>query len=215
MSSKTVKASSVDQLSNELEELKTSKSKTTKNKRLKEMTKEFATHKKWDLCMECFQLVTDEKERNMLIADLIEEYLLPAKDIAKAKKFAKYLVQEEEQEIRSLVLLRIALTENNWDEAEKCAESLMTPLSRNFAYIHLIEAYLTNKKKDKAKAAHKRILENARTIYDAKIRAYVLRDIAIDLYFANHENTFAKEAAELISDPATRELVLKKIGRSK
>ncbi len=204
--------SSVDQLKEELAAIKSSQQRESKASRLKELARAFASNQKWDSALETFQLLVDEKERNMLIADLIEEFLLPAHDITQAKKFAKYLVQD--QEIQPLILIRIALAENDREQAQKIAKSLTSPLSRNFAFLHIIESYLMNRQKDKAREACQFILENARTIYDAKIRSYILRDIAIDLYFAHHENALANEAAQLIPDATIKKQVLNKISTS-
>lgn len=211
MNFKTVqKEFSIEQLKEELQEIKSSKNRESKSSRLNEIAKSFASNKQWDLTLEAFQLVVDDKHRDMLIADLIEEFLLPAHEINQAKKFAKYIVQE--QEIQPLILIRIALAENDREQAQKIAQSLVSPFARHFAFLHVIESYLFNKQKDKSKEACKLILENARTIYDSKVRSYLLREVAIDLYFANHEKELAKEAAILIPDATIKTQVLNKIG---
>lgn len=207
MNSKAVHGSSVDQLKSELDQFKSGKQKDVT--RLKEIAKSFGKNKEWDFAFDSFQLVPDQKERNILIADLIEESLLPAKEFNQAKKFAKFIVNHEMQ---PLVMVRIAIAENNKDQALQIAKNLDSPFTRNFAFIHIIEAFLLDNQKAQAKEACKLILENVKSIYDAKVRSYILRDIAIDLYFANHEKDLAKEAANLIPDVAIKTSVLNKIG---
>lgn len=210
MSSKIIsKEPSIDQLKEELKEIKSSNRKDTKAIRLKEIAKSFAFKQQWDLALEALQLIGNEKERNFLIADLIEDFLLPANEIDQAKKFAKYLTPEPE--IQPLVLIRIALAENDREQARQIAEHLPSPLSRNFAYVHILESYLASKEKGKVQEMSKLILENARTIYDFKSRSYILRGIAIDLYLPNHEKELAKEAVMLIPNETIRNQVLKKI----
>ena len=212
MSSKAVeKEHSVDQLKEELQKIKSSTHKDSS--RLREIAKSLASNKQWDLANEALQQVENKTDRNLLIADLIEEHLLPAKEVDRAKKFANYLV--EDHEMKPLLLVRIALCENDHSQALKLAKTLGSPLSRNFAFLHIIESYLMSGNKEKAKEACNLILENTRTIYDAKVRSSILRDIAIDLYFANHENGLAKQAAELIPDATIKAKVLSKIGAAK
>jgi hypothetical protein len=209
MSTKAVqKDYTVEQLKEELQKIKSSSKKD--HSKIEEIAKSCASHKQWDLATEAFQLIGDEKERNFLIADLIEGFLLPARELAQAKKIAKYLV--EEHEMQPLILIRICLAEKDQTQAVKIAKTLSSPLSRNFAFIQIIESYLIEGQKSKASEACKLILENTRTIYDGKVRSYILRDIAVDLYFANHEKELAKEAALLIPDEAMKTLALNKIG---
>ena len=208
--SKVVQKESIDQLKEELQEIKSSKNRESKSSRLKEIAKSFASNKQWDLTLETFQLVENERDRDILIADLVEEFLLPSQEITQAKRFAKYIVQE--QEVQPLILIRIALAENDREQAQKIAKNITSPLARNFAFLHIIESYLFNNQKDKAQEVCKLILENARTIYDSKVRSYILREIAVDLYFANHEKVLAKEAALLIPDETIKTQVLNKIG---
>jgi len=146
MSTKIAQKGFTDQkLKEELKEIKSWKSREPKNNRLIEIARHFASMQQWDLAIETFQLVSNEKERNLLIADLIEGFLLPAHEIALAKKFAKYLTPV--MEIESFVWIRIALADNDTEQAQKIAERLPTPLSRNFAYLHIMETYLANKEK--------------------------------------------------------------------
>lgn len=209
MNSKVATKDTTQQLRDELQDIKSHHTEKSKTTRLKEIAKGAAEQKQWDLAMDSFQCIADEKERNLCIADIIEEHLLPLRDVAQAKKFAKFLTPTPE--LQTLLLIRIALAEGNGVDARQLAEKLPSPLSRNYAYQHIIEAYLTNKEKAKADEFSKAILDNARTIYDAKTRSFVLRDIAINLYLASHEVDKAKEAANLIPDETIRNKVLSKI----
>lgn len=196
-------------LKEELKEIKSWKSKAPKENRLIEIAKHFAEERQWDQAMEAFQLISNEKERNLLIADLIEGYLLPAREIATAKKFAKYLTPVIE--IEPLVWIRIALADKDTQNALKIAEHLPSPLSRNFAFLHIMESYLAFGEKNKAKELKSLILENVRTIYDNKSRSYVLRDLALNLFLPNKEKEQAKEMAALIPDETIKAQVLSKI----
>lgn len=207
------KGSADNKLKEELKEIRFWKSKEPKDSRVVEIAKHFASMQQWDLAMEAVQLVSDEKERNLLIADLIEGHLLPANENAQAKKFAKFLTPVIE--IEPFVWLRIALAENDTAQALKIAERLPSPLSRNFAYLHIMETYFAKKEKNKVDALSKLILENVRTIYDTKSRSYVLRELALNLFLPNNEKNRAKEMAILIPDATIRTLVLNKISAAK
>lgn len=211
MTSKTLqKEQSIGQLKEELKEIKSSNRRDFKISRLKEIARFAVSKNQEDLALQALQLISEEKERNLLIADLIEDILLPNHEIDRAKKLAKFLTPEIE--IQPLVLIRIALAEDDKEQARQLAEQLPSPLSRNFAFLHIIESFFVRGEKDKAHELNKLILENARTIFDLKSRSYILRSIAIDLYQANNEKELAKEAAKLIPDEAIRTQVLKKIG---
>lgn len=197
----------------ELKEIKSWKSKEPKDNRLIEIAKHFAAQKHWDQAIEAFQLISNEKERNLLIADLIEGYLLPAHEIDWAKKIAKYLTPVNE--IESFVWIRIALADNDVGQAQKIAERLPSPLSRNFAFMHIMESYLANKEKNKARELRKIMIENIRTIYDNMSRSYILRELALNLFMPYHEQEQAKEMAMLIPDETIRTQVLSKINVSK
>lgn len=214
MSTKIAQKGFTDQeLKEELKEIKSWKSKEPKDSRVVEIVRQFASRQQWDLAMEAFQLVSNEKERNLLIADLIEGFLLPAHEIDLAKKFAKYLTPVVE--IESFIWIRIALAGNDPEQAQKIAERLPSPLSRNFAYLHIMESYLANKEKDKANKLIKIIMENIRTIYDNKSRSYILRELALNLFAPNNEKEKAQEMAMLIPDETIRNQVLNKINALK
>lgn len=214
MSIKIAQKGFTDQeLKDELKEIKFLKSKEPKDSRSIEIAKHFASKQQWDLAFDAFQLISNEKERNLLIADLIEGYLLPAHEIALAKKFAKYLTPV--LEIESLVWIRIALADNDVEEAQKIAERLPSPLSRNFAFLHIMESHLANKNKSKENELLKLIIENIKTIYDNKSRSYLFRELALNLFAPNNEKERAKEIAMLIPDEVIRTQVLNKINTSK
>lgn len=214
MSTKITETEFTDQeMKEELKEIKSWKSRQPKDSRLIEIARYFASMQQWDLAIEAFQLVSNEKERNLLIADLIEGFLLPAHEIAVAKKFAKYLTPVIE--IESFIWIRIALADNDTEQAQKIAERLPSPLSRNFAYLHIMESYLANKENYKASELIKLIKENIRTIYDNKSRSYILRELALNLFLPSHEKEQAKEMAILIPDETLRTQVLNKINASK
>ena len=196
-------------LKEELKEIKSWKSKAPKDSKLEEIARHFASKKEWDLALETVELISNEKERNLLIADLIEGFLLPAREIALAKKFVRYLTPVIE--IEPLVWIRIALAENDAEQALKIAERLPSSLSRNFALLHIMESHLVNKEKNKVNELLKRIIENTRTIYDIKTRSYILRELALNLLLPNNETARAKEIAILIPDEAIRTQVLNKI----
>lgn len=214
MSTKIARKGFTDQeLKEELKDIKSWKSKEPKDNRVAEIARHFASMKQWDQVIEAFQLVLNEKERNLLIADLIEGFLLPAHEIDLAKKFAKYLTPVIE--IESFIWIRIALADNDTQQAQKIAERLPSPLSRNFAYLHIMESYLAKKEKNKASELIKLIIENIRTIYDNKTRSYILRELALNLFVPNNEKELAKEMAMLILDETIRTQVLNKINASK
>lgn len=213
MSTKTAQKEFTEQeLKEELKEIKSWKSKEPKDSRVIEITRHFASIQQWDLAIEAFQLVSNEKERNLLIADLIEGFLLPAHEIALAKKFAKYLTPVIE--IESFIWIRIALADNDTEQALKIAERLPSPLSRNFAYLHIMESYLANKEQYKASELRKLIIENIKTIYDNKSRSYILRELALNLFMPNNEKEQAREMAMLIPDDTIKTQVLNKINAS-
>lgn len=201
------------ELNAELKEIKSWKSKGPKDERLAEIAKHFASLKQWDPALEAMQLITNEKERNLLIADLIEGYLLPVHEIPTAKKFAKFLTPVLETE--SLVWIRIALADNDTDQAQKIAERLPSPISRNFAFLHIMDSYLENKEKNKVNMLLPLMIENIRTIYDNKTRSYVLRDLSLNLFLPRNEKERAKEIANLIPDETIRSQVLSKITSAK
>lgn len=214
MSTKVAQKGFTDQeLKEELNEIKSWKSKEPKDSRLMDIARHYASRKQWDQAIETVQLISNEKERNLLIADLIEGFLLPAHEINTAKKLAKYLTPV--LEIESLVWLRIALADHDTEQAQKIAERLPSPLSRNFAYLHIMESYLANKEKTNATELRKLMLENIRTIYDNKSRCYLLRELALNLFLPNNEKEQAKEIAALIPDEAIRTQVLNKINAAK
>lgn len=213
MSTATHKGPSIEKLQQELTEIKTWKSKEPKGHRLAEIAKHFAAEKKWDSSLEALQLITDEKERNLLIADVIEAYLIPAQEIKGAKKFAKYLTPMHEME--PFVAIRIALAENDSEAAQEIAARLPSPLSRNFAFLHIMESYLAKKERNKASELRKLMIENIRTIFDNKIRSSVLRELALELFLPNKEKEIAKEMAALIPDETIKAQVLSKINAAK
>lgn len=201
------------ELQEELKEIKSWKRKEPKDSRVIEITKHFASTNQWDQAIEALQLVSNEKERNLLIADLVEGFLLPAHEIDLAKKFAKYLTPVIE--IEPFIWIRIALADNDTEQAQKIAERLPSPLSRNFAYLHIMESYLANKEKNKTNELIKIIKENIRTIYDNKSRSYILRELALNLFAPNNEKERAKEMAMLIPDETIKTHVINKINAMK
>lgn len=201
------------ELKEELKEIKSWKSREPKDSRVMEIARYFASVKQWDRAIEACQLVSNEKERNLLIADLIEGYLLPLREIALAKKFAEYLTPVIELE--SFVWIRIALANNDAEQAQKIAERLPSALSKNFAFLHIMESYLANKENKKVNELCKLIIDNVGTIYDSKSRSYLLRELALNLFVPHNEKEQAKEMAMLIPDDAIRTQVLNKINASK
>lgn len=197
------------ELKEELKEIKSWKSKEPKNSRLMEIAKQFASEHEWESALEALQYIPNEKERNLLIADLIEGYLLPAREIDTAKKFAKFLTPVIEME--SLVWIRIALADKDPEEALKIAEHLPSPLSRNFAFLHIMESFLAKREKNKVSELYKLMIENIRTIYDSMSRCYVLRELALNLFLPHNEKELALETAMMIPDETIKTQVLSKI----
>lgn len=204
------KAPSLQELKEELKEIKAWKSKAPKDHRLEDIARQFAAEKQWDLAMAAFELVSKERERNLLIADLIEGHLLPAHEIALAKRFARYLTPVVEME--SLVWLKIALADHDTEQALKIAERLPSPLSRNYAYMHIMESFLQHKEKSKIDSLHQLMIDNIKTIYDSKTRSYILRELALNLFLPNKAREQALEMAMMIPDEAIRNQVMNKIG---
>lgn len=213
MGTKTTQPAIIEkELKEELKEIKSWRNKEPKDNRVIEIARRFASQKQWDQAIEAIELVSNEKERNLLISDIIEGHLLPAHEIDLAKKFAKYLTPVIE--IESLVWIRIALADKDTEQAQKIAERLPSPLSRNFAFLHIMESYLANKEKNKANALKKIMIENVRAIYDNKSRSYILRELALNLFLPNNEKDQAKEMAMLIPDDTIKAQVLNKINAS-
>ncbi|WP_068468801.1 hypothetical protein [Candidatus Protochlamydia phocaeensis] len=202
-----------EQAEEKLKQIKATKNKNAQSEQLKELVKSCAAKRQWHLVTEAIEVLEDEKERNLLIADLIEDTLLNNKEIDQAKKFAKYLMPQSE--IQPLVMIRIALAENNQAQALHIADSLPSPLSRNFALWHIAEFYLSNKDKNKAYEIGNKMLDNVRTIYDARTRSYVLREIAIELFLAKQDKERAREVANLIPNEEIKKQLLSKIDSAK
>lgn len=213
MTTQNKQDSFTEQFEINLKQIKTNKDKQAQFKQLKDMLRSSASRHQWNLVMEAIECVDDEKERNLLIADLIEDCLLNANEIVQAKKFAKYLMPQSE--IQPLVLIRIALAENNRDRALQIAESLPSPLSRNYAFWHIVEYYLSKKEKDKVDEISKKMLENIKTVYDSKTRSYLLREIAIEFFLANQDKQQAKEVAKSIPLQEIKNQLLSKIESAK
>lgn len=203
----------IEQVEIKLKQIKENKDKQAQFVQLKEIVKSCAAQRQWNLVMQAVELLDDERERNILIADLIEDSLLKANEIEQAKKFAKYLIPQSE--IQPLVLIRIALAEKNGKQALQIAESLTSPLSRNFAFWHILEFYLSTNEKDKANEISNKMLENTRTIYDPKTRSYILREIVIEFFLAKNDKQRAKEVAKLIPNEEIRKQPVSKIDLAK
>lgn len=201
------------QLKEELNQIKSWKSKQPKDQRLIEISKHYASRSQWDSTLEALQLISNEKERNLLIADIIEGFLLPAKEMNLAKKFAKYLTPVAD--IEPFVWIRIALAENDTEQAQRIAEHLPSPLTRNFAYMHIMEALFAKKEKTQAEELAKQMIENIRTIYDNKTRCFILRELALNLFLPFKEKKQAEELANLIPDDEIKSQVLNKIQNQK
>lgn len=201
-----------EQLTKELNTINAIQNTSAKNAKLKELARTAAAANQWDFAVQIFQWVKEENERNLLIADLIEDFLLPNREFNQAKQFAKFMT--EEPETQALVLLRIALAEGKGDRAREIAEHLPTPLSRNFAFMQIVEFFHVNRDKEKVREVSKLMLENVKTIFNVKIKSYVLREIAINLHLGNNDREQAKEAALLIPDETIRTHVLNKLQES-
>lgn len=202
----------VGELQKELEEIKAGKQNRSKGPRLRELALQFAQLNEFQNAKNAFQLIVDERERNLTIAEIIEDFLLPSQETGIAKDFVKFITPTPE--ILPLVSIHIALSENDRDLARQIIRTLPSPLARNFAFMQLIETYFMNREKDmnQARQIGELMLENAKMEKDQHIKSYLLRDIAINLYLANHEKGMAKEAAALIPDAKIRDQVLRKIG---
>ncbi len=212
MATKT-KEYSIEDLKKDFEAIKSSKYSESKASKLTALAKAFAAKEQWNKAIDAFQYINDENTRNLLIAELIEEFLLPLQEINTAKKFAKYLTPVPE--IQPLVMIRIALAEKDREQAIKIAERLPSPLSRNFAFVHIAESYLANGEKEKAHEIGRLLLDNIRTIYDFKSRSFILRELALNLYLAFQDKEQAKKIALLIPDVKIRNQVIKKITAAK
>lgn len=200
---------SIQQLKEELAKIKSSPSQS-QSERLHEIVRQAASIQAWDLTKEGFELIKNEEERNLMIGDVIEEFLLPQHAIDQAKQFAKYITPSPE--IQPLIAIRIALAENNPEEAKRIAERLPSPLSRNFGFIQILEFYILNNEKDRINELTHLIVKNTHTIYDSKIRSQILRDIAIDVFLGNRLKLQAQEIAQLIPTEEIKQKVLNKIG---
>jgi hypothetical protein len=197
------------EVAKKLKQIKENKDKQTQFAQLKEIVKSSASNNQWNLVMEAIEILEDERERNLLIADLIEDHLLKTNEIEQAKKFAKYIIPQSE--IHPLVLIRIALAEKDGKHALKIAESLSSPLSRNFAFWHILEFFNANNDEEKVNEISNKMLENIRTIYDPKTRSSILREIAIEHFLAKNDIQRAKEVVNLIPNEEMRKQLLTKI----
>ncbi len=177
--------------------------------KLKEIANACMESHEWDLSWSVIKNIPDENVRNLMIADLIEEHLIPAREYSKAKEFSKYLIADHE--ITTLILIRLAVVEGNLEKAFRYVEQLPTPQSRNYALNHIAEAYLMNDDKQKAIEIGKMMVENARAITDPTLRSYLLRDVSKNLFLANGEKELACEAANFIGDESLKKRLLMNI----
>jgi hypothetical protein len=173
------------------------KAKSLKDqKKLIEVAKACLTVNEWDLAMEALKSISIESERTKLIADLIEEFLIPAHEIDRAKKFVKFLTPQHE--MTSLLLFHLSLVEKDQERALKFANELPTPQSRNFALTHLAQFYLQENDREHALKIGDLMLENARTIHDSIQQSYAIRDVIKNLFLACGDKLRAKKAVEFI-----------------
>jgi hypothetical protein len=177
--------------------------------KLKELAKVCMNARDLDLTWDVIQTISDENARNLMIAQLIEEYLIPSHEYAKAKEYSKYLVSDHE--ITTLILIRLALAEGHIEQAIQYVEQLPTPLSRNYAFCHIVEAYLQNNEKGKALEIGKMMIENARAISDPELRSFLLRDVAKNFFLANGEKELAIEVVNYIGDETLKQHLLMNI----
>lgn len=189
--------------------LKSATDSENKVLQLKEIAKACMLAKDWNLSWEVINDISDENVRNLMLADMIEEYLIPAGEYSKAKEFSKFLLFNHE--ITPLILIRLAIAEDNQEEAIRYVEQLPTPQSKNYALCHITESYLMEHDKLKAIEIGKIMMENVRAISDPILQSYSLRDIAKNLFLANGEKELAREVAEYIIDESIKKRLLTNI----
>jgi len=193
---------SLEQLKTDLSAAATYTDQAIKFNKLKHIAEASVTLKEWDIAYKAIAGIADQDARNALIAELIEEFLLPSNEISRAKELVKYLTPQPET--TPILLIRIALAERNTEQALQFVDQLPTPQSRNFAFWHIVEAYRLDNEKEKAIEVGDRMLENARTIYNNEQRSFALRDVAKNLFLAHGDKERARKAAHLIPDEALR-----------
>jgi hypothetical protein len=113
-----------------------------------------------------------------------------------------------------LIQIRLALAENNRNEALKLVNFLPTPISRNYALWRIVESYTFDGNFNKVFEIGNMMIENARTLTSSEQQSYELRDVAKNLFLAYGHIELALKAAEHISDPAIKERVLQIINSS-
>ncbi len=199
----------VEQVQSDLNAIKSITDSDVKTLKLKEIAKVCMDAHEWNLAWDVIKIISDEKVRNLMIANLIEEYLIPAHEYSKAKEFSKYLIADHE--ITTLVLIHLAIAEGDLEQACRDVEKLPTPQSRNYALCHIAEAYLMDDDKQKAIEVGKMMIENARVISDPALRSYLLRDVAKNLFLAIGEKELACEAANCIGEESLKKRLLMNI----
>lgn len=199
----------VEQVKRDLKEVNSIADPLKKTNRYKEIAKACMNAKQWDLALNVIKFISDDKTRNLMIADLVEEYLLPAREYEKVKNCIKFLIPEYES--TTLVLIRFSLVEGNREEALRWVDELPTPQSRNYALCHIAESYLVDNEKDGAIEIGKMMIENARLISDPEQQNFALRDISKNVFLAMGEKELARKAAEHISNEELKSKTLRNI----
>lgn len=195
-----------NQVYSDLNEIEVNGNSENMQLKLQELAKVCLNAGNWDLSWEIIQKISDENARNLMIAQLIEEHLIPAHEYAKAKEYCKFLTPNHE--ITSLILIRLAIAENDLDLALQYVDQLPTPQSRNYAFCHIIEVYLRNNDKQRAIEVGKMMVENARAAADPELRCFLLRDVAKNFFLANGEKDIAREVIGYINDEQLRKRLL-------
>lgn len=200
---------SLDQIKAELQKAESLSNKKEKIDRLLHVIHHTFLKKEWDLALQAILSIPDERKRNLMLADLIEEHLLPHHELKRAKESVKYLTPQPET--KQLVLVQIALADDQKDHALQLAEQLPTPQSRNYALWHIAEAYLMDNQREKAIEIGERMVENAKTISNHEHRSYSLRDIIKNLYLENGAIDKAKQVLALITEEPIKKKLMTQI----
>jgi hypothetical protein len=197
-SSTAVTTLGVDQLKKMFVEAKSITNIDEKEEKLIDITHGFFHLHEWTLAMDVIKSIPKESDRDFLIAELIEEYLIPNNQFDYARECVKFLTPEHEATI--LIQIRLALLEDKPQKALEFANELPTPVSRNYALFHIVQYYLLQNDVENAMKIGNFIVDNSRTIVNPLLQSQSLRNVAKNLFLAHGNVVVARKVAELIPD---------------
>lgn len=198
----TVTTIDLEQLKKQFTEAKAIRNVDEKVEKLIGIVHKFFHLSEWNLSMDAIKSVPLEADRNFLIAELIEEYLIPKGQLEFAHKCAKFLTPG--QETTTLIEIRLALLENKPGGALELVHDLPTPISRNYALYHIVQYYLDQHDVENAMKTGDAMVENSRTIVNTVLQSQALRNVVKNLFLAHGNISSAEKVTGFIPDKAIR-----------